>query len=179
MHLGCPKFLPLENEKDLQLNIEQFMFFRKRWGFAVFFSESHSHCRNMSVLPAILIDNKIRVGSLRRDVVNPYTEEKIAEVSDCVSCVLGSIQQAGTGENSDVDAAVVAAEKAFHSWSRHDMAASRAKSLISFADEIDRNAAKVTNKKKEKKKKKGRKILIVSSDCFHSCHRCWKTQVRG
>jgi acyl-CoA reductase-like NAD-dependent aldehyde dehydrogenase len=77
----------------------------------------------MSVLPGVLINNIVREGPLRRDVVNPFTEERIAVCA--------------TGDSKDINDAVNAAEVAFKTWSRLDNAKTRSEALLAFADAID------------------------------------------
>lgn len=81
----------------------------------------------MSYLASIFVDGEWRdARSVRRTrVVNPTTEEPIAEVVD--------------GDERDVDAAVMAAHHAFPAW-RGTPVAERARLVVALADELTRRS---------------------------------------
>src|SRR5271168_1871 len=81
----------------------------------------------MLLLRDIFVDGGWREAMSRRrtQVVNPTTEEPIAEVVD--------------GDERDVDAAVQAAHRAFPAW-RATPVEERARLIVALADELSRRA---------------------------------------
>jgi acyl-CoA reductase-like NAD-dependent aldehyde dehydrogenase len=83
----------------------------------------------MSVLPGILIDNKVLSGTLLREVVNPATEAVVAK------CATGDIQH--------IDLAVQSSVRAFATWSLFESGRERGLVLLRFADLIDKHKARI------------------------------------
>ncbi len=85
----------------------------------------------MSVLPGLLIDNKVLSGTLLREVVNPATEAVVAKCS--------------TGDTQHIDLAVQSSARAFDTWGRLEAGRERGLAMLRFADLIDKNKTRIVS----------------------------------